>query len=667
MKRMPLPNFIPRTGATFETTARFLQESRVVRSSDRRLPSVGVPLTEVNHRRAASRKNETIELATAKKELHTVIIGDSGCGKTRRVILPLIRLMAKTGRSMVISDPKGELYRKTAGAVKNNGYSTQVINFRNMSRGIRWNPFTYIEKLYHSGSVEARDQAILNLKDIASLAKANISSEKDRFWEMTAVGLFLGLAQIILEGGKPGDLSFVAINTLAREIFANKANYKSLVMRHLPADSPIRGAMEHYFVAERETEKSIIAVFSGMMSYVSDQRGLMELMSDSDLDLGSFGREPTALYIILPDDSDAMYPIATILVKQIYSTLINQADNNQNGTLANGVSFILDEFANFAPIPSVDAMLTAARSRDITFTLVCQDVAQLSKAEKYGSEGMNILLSNCRVWIYMSSKSLDFLNRLVRLCGDYMSPYTGEKTPLVSVMSLQQFPIGKVLLLNDRCKPMIGYLPDYDAYDFGETAAPVDIPPARSSVAKPPLDCKATMSAMIERTTSGLLDEITRQPAVDSELRASIMARTDNERRPILPPPDLSDIRHPGIPPLMPDSDSPSGEAPGVTVRIWSVPKDHERNALVLMTRCGPANLRLSDAIAMLARLPQIIQIRGNLLEDFMTGMRGYGAVVTVLDGSDGGAPDDNKAMGERLKRIIQSLNESIKPDQGEE
>ena len=193
----------------------------------------------------------------------------------------------------------------------------------------------------------------------------------------------------------------------------------------------------------------------------------MDLFSVSEIDITSIGEKPTALFFILPDDSQALYPIATVFVKQIYSALVRLADSKRDGRLPVKVTFLLDEFANFAKLPSVESMLTAARSRGIRFVLVCQSMDQLS--QKYSDEGMEILLANCRCWIFMSCRNLPFLKRLQSLCGDYTSPYTGETVPLVSIERLQQFARGQILVFNDRCKPFIGYLTkDYSQVDFGD-------------------------------------------------------------------------------------------------------------------------------------------------------------------------------------------------------
>ena len=542
MKRLSLPNYVRRSGAKFESTERFLENSVVVDSTSKELDAVGIPLTHVG---------ET-KFATAKDELHAFIIGDSGCGKTRRLILPAIRLYAKTHRSMVISDPKGELYKNTADSLKKNGYKVMVLNFRNPSRGSRWNPLGLIENMYRSGDQEEKDRAVLMLKDIIDIMKKEGESEKDRFWENSASKVLMGIALLIMEYGNSGDLTFENISLTSREIFDSIAKEKGRggrssffnvqeengesasfisFLKTLPKNSPILDNLHAITTVAEDTRNSIIGVFDNMLSVYTNQESLQSLFAASDIDIEDLGKTPTALFFVLPDDSGALYPIATVFVKQIYTTLVNLADNNLHGTLDNRVVFLLDEFANFAKIPSVESMLTAARSRGITFVLVCQSMEQL--VDKYGQSGAETLLANCRLWVYMSCRNLPFLQRLEQLIGHYVSPYTGETCPLIDIGELQHFDIGQVLVLNDRCRPVMGYLPDYSKYDFGDDGAFVatDLPEKREHAPRPVFSLSKAMNKALKAriaATPGM-----KQPDEDAAdtLRARIMERIEQRRQ----------------------------------------------------------------------------------------------------------------------------------------
>ena len=456
MKRISLPNYISRSGARFETTERFLQSTSVVNSTEAELKCAGIPLTHIDEN----------TYATSTDELHCFVIGDSGCGKTRRVILPTIRLLAKAGESMVLSDPKGELFRMTANSLREKGYTVQVLNFRNPCRGHRWNPLGLIDTLYHAGDSESKDRALMMLSDIVDVLQQGLKGEKDPFWAMAAGDVLRGISLMILDYGELGELTFENIAITARDVLKKLGTpqFKEF-LNSLPKSSPISQNLSVIVTNHPDTRNCIMAEFEAMISLYTSQELLMDLFAVSEIDINTLGLSPTALFFILPDDTEALYPIATVFVKQIYSALIALADEQRDGKLPNRVTFLLDEFANFAKMPSIESMLTAARSRRIRFVLVCQSMDQLTA--KYEDHGRETLLANCRTWLYMSCRNLPFLRRLEELIGYYISPYTHERIPLVDIGELQHFDIGQVLVLNDRCRPMMGYLPDYSQYNFG--------------------------------------------------------------------------------------------------------------------------------------------------------------------------------------------------------
>ena len=375
---------------------------------------------------------------------------------------------------MVISDPKGELFRMTANSLREKGYTVQVLNFRNPCRGHRWNPLGLIDTLYHAGDSESKDRALMMLSDIVDVLQQGLKGEKDPFWAMAAGDVLRGISLMILDYGESGELTFENIAITARDVLKNlgTAQFRDF-LNLLPKSSPISQNLSVIVTNHPDTRNCIMAEFEAMISLYTSQELLMDLFAVSEIDINTLGLSPTALFFILPDDTEALYPIATVFVKQIYSALIALADEQRDGKLPNRVTFLLDEFANFAKMPSIESMLTAARSRRIRFVLVCQSMDQLTA--KYEDHGRETLLANCRTWLYMSCRNLPFLRRLEELIGYYISPYTHERIPLVDIGELQHFDIGQVLVLNDRCRPMMGYLPDYSQYDFGADGNDISI------------------------------------------------------------------------------------------------------------------------------------------------------------------------------------------------
>jgi len=330
----------------------------------------------------------------------------------------------------------------------------------------------------------------------------------------------------ILEYGEQGELTFENIATTARKILKQINSFAfNEFINSLPKGSAIEQNLSVIITNHPDTRNCIMAEFEAMISLYCSQESLKDLFATSEIDVSVLGKTPTALFFILPDDTEALYPIATVFVKQIYSTLIALADEQSNGKLPNRVTFLLDEFANFARMPSIESMLTAARSRGIRFILVCQSMDQLTA--KYEEHGRETLLANCRTWIYMSCRNLPFLERLEKLTGYYISPYTNERCPLIDISELQHFEMGQVLVLNDRCKPVMGYLPDYSEYNFGEDGrgSHSDIPLAQAPLERKYFDIeKGFQKAKV--INAPIVEQKKREAQQDSDgLRASILSK----------------------------------------------------------------------------------------------------------------------------------------------
>lgn len=475
-----------RRGAEFSTDEDFLKSSVIVSSTANKLNYSGLPLDVCASSGDSSSENS---IATSKEELHCFIVGDTGCGKTRRLIVPSIRLIGKSKESMVISDPKGELYRKTATALKYHGYDIKVINMRSPGRGQRWNPFSLVEKLYYSANEEDKDRAMLIIEDIVEVMHSGNRGARDPYWDNIAMQYIKGLIFIILEYGKKGQLSFGSIADLEKEMTIEMDEHPKNVARFIREQKQGSSIKENFYgllgLLENDggrTYSCITSTAQVILAQYTRQNLIRKLFEVSDFDMEDIGRKPTALYLILPDDSDALYGLATLMVKQIYSCLINIADGI-GGSLPNKVSFILDEFANFTRLPSIGSMLTASRSRGIRFILVCQNVGQLE--EKYGEYGAETIRANCRVWVYMGCRNLEFLKMLQDLSGIHIERYGGNVYPLMDIDMLQRLNPGEVFVWNDRCSPKLCHLPDYSQYDFGvesSRAGEGDLPPYRKWV-----------------------------------------------------------------------------------------------------------------------------------------------------------------------------------------
>ena len=436
----------------FATDEEFSKASVIVDENEIRPEKAGVVMMDMGNGK----------IAMGDEELHSFVIGESGCGKTRRIVIPTIDMVSRCGKeSMVIADPKGEIYEKTAETLRKRGYTVHCLDFTNPFSSNRWNPLEVTARAYGKGGMEdAKGRKLL--REIIQVMKASVHSDRDMFWEEQAGKLIYGICMLILKHGKPEDLTFRNVSYNLKEILSRNEDFASYY-NDMPSDSEEKEYLTPIQPEQDErTTFSVKITAEGMLDTFCQDDMLLSLFDSSDFDIMSLGKEKTALFLILSDSSKSLYPIATVLIKELYTLLLDQADSNERKMLDVPVFFILDEFANFTKIPDVDSMLTAARSRGIRFMLVCQSMLQLH--EKYGNNAAEILMSNCRIWIYMNSRDIRFLERLSKLIGQVKNKYTGEKECLVEIDELQHLDKGEVIVLNDRCYPIRGYLKDYSEY-----------------------------------------------------------------------------------------------------------------------------------------------------------------------------------------------------------
>lgn len=149
--------------------------------------------------------------------------------------------------------------------------------------------------------------------------------------------------------------------------------------------------------------------------------------------------------------------------------MIDIAEEEYDGRLPRRINFILDEFGNLAEINNMQGKITAGRSRNIRWLIVCQNMEQLNLL--YGDKGASIIFGNCANIVYLYSTDIKLLQRISAMCGLYSDELTGARHPLMSMDHLRYLnkDKGEVLLLLERARPFVGYLPDISAYPLSPT------------------------------------------------------------------------------------------------------------------------------------------------------------------------------------------------------
>lgn len=394
-------------------------------------------------------------------EYHTLVIGATGSGKTQTVIKPTVKFLAKAGESMIITDPKGEIYENTAEMLRAKGYQILLLNFRDPQNGNAWNPMSLPYQIYKSGK---QDKAIELLDDLAlNILYEESNANADPFWEKTSADYFSGLALGLFEDAKEEEININSINLMST-VGENKFGGSTYIKEYFEAKDPASAAAINAFgtiTAPSETKGSILSVFKQKVKLFASRENLSEMLSYSDIDLSSIGKQKTAVFIVIQDEKKTYHSLVTILLKQIYETLIDVAQKS-GGKLPVRTNFLLDEFANMPPLKDVTTMITAARSRQIRFTMIIQNFAQLNKV--YGKEDAETIKGNCGNIIYLISTELAALEEISKMCGEVKSKKDDKtaSTPLVTVSDLQRMKQFETIILRMRKQPFkTKMVPDY--------------------------------------------------------------------------------------------------------------------------------------------------------------------------------------------------------------
>lgn len=406
---------------------------------------------------------------TDHTDSHTLIIGPTASGKSRLCIMPAVRMLGAAGESMIISDPKAEIYHRTAGFLKQEGYTVRVLNLREPAHGNFWNPLAIPYRFYLQGDI---DRAYEFINDTAMNLTGMGMSKNDPFWDNSAGTLFAGLTMLLFKYCKDFKQPESAVhigNVLQLRNVLCSGNSREIRMNPLWAyaksDLYIASALIGTLETANDTRAGILSVFDQKMRIFSTQPGLLNMLSRYEAMYDDVDENPTALFLVMPDEKTTYHGLASLFIKQSYEYLIYKAQQyseNQEVRLKIRLNYVLDEFSSLPTVKDFPAMITAARSRNIRFHIVIQSKHQLNL--KYDDD-TDTILANCTNWIFLTGRELKFLQEISALCGEKTSG--GFRSPVISVADLQRFDKkrGEALILSGRFKPYLTRLPDIGVYD----------------------------------------------------------------------------------------------------------------------------------------------------------------------------------------------------------
>ena len=356
-------------------------------------------------------QNFRISLDTHKHRrcLNILVVGGSGAGKSRGFALPNIMQCCC---SMVITDPKAELLRKTGGLLEKKGYEVRVFDLINPDTSFCYNPFEYVHD----------DKDVLRLiSNLIQNTTPKGSQSSDPFWEKSETALLQALMLYLLHEAPPEEQNFAMIMEMlgSAQVKEEDEDYESpldILFDRLEMRDPDSIAVKQYHIykqAAGKTAKSIL-ISVGVRLAAFNLPQIAKLTNTDELDLSNMGERKVALFCCIPDADTSLNYLVGMIYSQLFQTLYYMADRVHGGALPVPVNCIMDEFPNVSLPNEFEKILATCRSRSIYCSIIIQNMSQLKALFKDSWES---LVGNCDEFLYLGGNEKETHKYVSELLG----------------------------------------------------------------------------------------------------------------------------------------------------------------------------------------------------------------------------------------------------------
>lgn len=341
--------------------------------------------------------------------LNILVVGGSGAGKSRGFALPNIMQCCC---SMVITDPKDELLRKTGGLLEKKGYEVRVFDLINPDTSFCYNPFEYVHD----------DKDVLRLiSNLIQNTTPKGSQSSDPFWEKSETALLQALMLYLLHEAPPEEQNFAMIMEMlgSAQVKEEDEDYESpldILFDRLEMRDPDSIAVKQYHIykqAAGKTAKSIL-ISVGVRLAAFNLPQIAKLTNTDELDLSSMGERKVALFCCIPDADTSLNYLVGMIYSQLFQTLYYMADRVHGGALPVPVNCIMDEFPNVSLPNEFEKILATCRSRSIYCSIIIQNMSQLKALFKDSWES---LVGNCDEFLYLGGNEKETHKYVSELLG----------------------------------------------------------------------------------------------------------------------------------------------------------------------------------------------------------------------------------------------------------
>ena len=412
-------------------------------------------------------------------DVHTLMIGAAGVGKTACFLYPNLEYACASGMSFLTTDTKGDLARSYGNICKEYGYNVAVIDLRNPTQSDCFNMLYLVNKymdIYREtkeieDKAKAERFAKITAKTIVYLGGGDASSYgQNAFFYDAAEGLLTAVILLVSEYCEPEQRHIISVFKLIQDLLApsktkGKNQFQEL-MEHLPSTHKAKWFAGAALNTSEQAMASVLSTALSRLNAFLDTELEQLLCFDTALDAEKFCNTKSALFLIMPEEDSTKYFLISLIVQQLYREILSLADEN-GGKLKNRVMFFLDEIGTIPKIESAEMMFSASRSRIISIVAIIQSLQQLEK--NYGKEGAAIIIDNCQCTLFGGfAPNSETATVMSKNLGDQTilsgsvtrSPKDGSQSlqmmsrPLITADELKTMPKFHFIVAKTGCNPM---------------------------------------------------------------------------------------------------------------------------------------------------------------------------------------------------------------------
>ena len=410
------------------------------------------------------RKRGKVYAIVDNSDVHTLMIGSAGVGKTAFFLYPNLEFACASGMSFLCTDTKGDLFRNYATiAEKYYGYKVSVIDLRNPLQSHHFNMLHLVNRYMDiylankdnvSSKAKAEKYAKIISKTIIYSSGTDMNFGQNQFFYDSAEGLLTATILLIAEYAEPHKRHIVSVFKLIQDLMAptaNKSNEFKLLIDLLPENHKARWFAGASLNTSEQAMQSILSTALARLNAFIDSELEQVLCFDTDIDAETFCNNKSAIFLVLPEEDNTKHFIVSLIIQQLYREILTVADE-MGGSLKNRVMFYLDEIGTIPKIESIEMMFSASRSRKLSIVAIIQSLAQLEK--NYDKTGAEIIVDNCQLSVFggfaPNSETAEVLSK--NLGSQTILSGTVSKSNGDSSQSLQM--IERPLMTSDELKSM---------------------------------------------------------------------------------------------------------------------------------------------------------------------------------------------------------------------